>query len=49
MSSQGIDQLAIPGTRLGLFAQVAAVAAVVAAALPARRAARQDVLQAISS
>ncbi len=49
MSSEGIDHLAIPGTRLVVVAVVAAVAAIVAAALPARRAARLDVLDAISS
>jgi putative ABC transport system permease protein len=49
LSSEGIDRLAIPGTRLVIVAVVAAVAAVVAAALPARRAARLDVLDAISS
>ncbi len=49
MSTEGIDHLAIPGTRLVVVAVVAAVAAIVAAALPARRAARLDVLDAISS
>jgi putative ABC transport system permease protein len=48
-SSQGIDQLAIPGLRLVVIGVVAALAAVAAAALPARRAARLDALQAITS
>ncbi len=49
MSSQGIDQLAIPGMRLVVIAVVAGLAAVAAAALPARRAARLDALEAIGS
>jgi putative ABC transport system permease protein len=48
MESQGIDHLAIPGARLVVVALVATVAAVVAAALPARRAARLDVLDSIA-
>jgi putative ABC transport system permease protein len=48
MASDGFDQLAIPVTRLVVVAIVATVAAVVAAALPARRAARLDVLQSIA-
>lgn len=47
LASEGIDQLAIPGTRLVLVVVIAALAAVLAAALPARRAARLDVLAAI--
>jgi putative ABC transport system permease protein len=46
--SEGIDQLAIPTQSLASIAVFAAVAAVVAAALPARRAARLDVLEAMS-
>jgi putative ABC transport system permease protein len=49
MDSGGIDHLAIPGMRLVVIALVATVAGVAAAALPARRAARLDVLRAISS
>ena len=48
MGSQGIDQLAIPGPARGHRGR-RGVAAVVAAALPARRAARLDVLEAITS
>jgi putative ABC transport system permease protein len=46
--SQGIRQLDIPVSRLLAIAVFAAVAAVIAATLPARRAARLDVLDAIS-
>jgi putative ABC transport system permease protein len=46
--SEGIDQLAIPTQSLAFIAVFAAAAAVVAAALPARRAARLDVLEAMS-
>jgi putative ABC transport system permease protein len=49
MADQGIDHVAVPGVRLVVIAVVAALAAVVAAALPARRAARLDVLGAIAS
>lgn len=49
MGSQGIDHLAVPGARLVVVAVVAGFAAVVAAALPARRAARLDALEAITS
>ena len=48
MASQGLGEMAVPVTRLGIVVIVAALAAVVAAALPARRAARLDVLQAIA-
>jgi putative ABC transport system permease protein len=44
---QGINQLTIPVGQFALIVTFAAVAAVVAAALPARRAARLDVLEAI--
>jgi putative ABC transport system permease protein len=49
MAGQGIDQVAIPGARLVVVVVVAALAAVAAAALPARRAARLDVLQSIQA
>jgi putative ABC transport system permease protein len=49
LADQGIDRVAVPGMRLLVIAVVAAAAAVVAAALPARRAARLDVLEAVSS
>lgn len=43
----GLDTLAVPYLQLAVIVAIAAVAGVVAAALPARRAARMDVLQAI--
>ncbi len=46
---QGITELSFPYARIVIFVILAAVAGVVAAALPARRAARLDVLQAISA
>jgi putative ABC transport system permease protein len=46
--SQGIRQLSIPVSELAAIAVVAGLAAVIAAALPARRAAKLDVLKAIS-
>jgi putative ABC transport system permease protein len=49
LHDQGITVLAIPYGRLGLFIVAAAVTGVLAAVLPARRAARLDVLTAISS
>jgi putative ABC transport system permease protein len=49
LGDQGIDRLAVPGLRLVVIAVTATGAAVVAAALPARRAARMDVLDAIST
>ncbi|MGZ4688367.1 MAG: ABC transporter permease [Acidimicrobiia bacterium] len=48
MKDKGIDTLTIPTAQLVWVVVVTAVAAVVAAALPARRAARMDVLEAIS-
>ncbi|MGZ7035934.1 MAG: ABC transporter permease, partial [Ilumatobacteraceae bacterium] len=45
---QGINQMTIPVGQLALIVTFAAVAAVFAAALPARRAARLNVLEAIS-
>jgi putative ABC transport system permease protein len=45
---QGIDQLDIPLSQLVIIAVAAALAAVIAATLPARRAAKLDVLQAIN-
>jgi putative ABC transport system permease protein len=47
-SGQGINQMAVPVTELAVIVTLAAVAAVVAAALPARRAAKLDVLESIS-
>jgi putative ABC transport system permease protein len=49
LGSQGIDQLAIPAARVAVVVVAGAIAAVLAAALPARRAARADVLQSISA
>lgn len=47
-ADDGITDLAIPVGSLGVFVLVSAVVGVLAAVLPARRAARLDVLQAIS-
>jgi putative ABC transport system permease protein len=49
VADQGIDVLSIPWWQLLLFVLLAALAGVLAAVLPARRAARLDVLQAIQS
>jgi putative ABC transport system permease protein len=49
MKNKGFNTFAVPLEQLGLIVLAAAVAAVVAAALPARRAARLDVLEAISN
>ncbi|MEO6604389.1 MAG: FtsX-like permease family protein [Aeromicrobium sp.] len=46
---QGVTELAIPWVRIVIFVAVAGVVGVIAAALPARRAARLDVLRAITS
>ena len=49
IADQGIDVLSIPWLRLALFVLLAALAGVLAAVLPARRAARLDVLEAIGT
>jgi putative ABC transport system permease protein len=49
LRNQGFNTFTLPVQQLGMIVLVAAFAAVVAAALPARRAARLDVLRAISS
>ncbi len=49
LSSQGITELAIPGGRLVVYVIVAGFAGVIAAILPARRAARLDVLAAVTN
>lgn len=49
LADQGISVLRFPVSRLVLFLIAAALAGVLAALLPARRAARLDVLQAIST
>lgn len=49
VADQGVTDLAVPWTRLVVFVVVAILVGVVAAVVPARRAARLDVLHAISS
>ena len=49
LEEEGLTELAIPWPLLAGFLVLAAVAGVLAAALPARRAARQDVLKAIGT
>ncbi len=49
IADQGIDVLSIPWGRLSVFIVVAALVGVLAAVFPARRAARLDVLRAIST
>jgi putative ABC transport system permease protein len=49
ISDEGVDVLAVPGWQLVLFVLLAALAGVLAAVLPARRAARLNVLNAIST
>lgn len=49
IADEGIDVLSIPGRQLAIFVGLAAVVGVLAAVLPARRAARLNVLQAIST
>ncbi|MBC6467880.1 ABC transporter permease [Actinomadura alba] len=49
MADQGVDVLTIPFGRLAGYAVVAAVIGVIAAIWPARRAARMDVLRAITT
>jgi len=49
LADEGITELRFPLVRLGLFVVVAAVVGVLAAVLPARRAARLDVLRAIAT
>ena len=49
IADQGVDVLSIPWVRLVIFVALAAVAGVLAAVLPARRAARLDVLRAIGA
>ena len=48
LHSRGVSTLTVPGGQLLVFVALAALAGVVAAVLPARRAARLDVLHAIS-
>jgi putative ABC transport system permease protein len=49
LENQGFNTFTVPVQQLGVIVVFAAVAAVVAATLPARRAAKLDVLEAISS
>jgi putative ABC transport system permease protein len=49
VADQGITDLAIPWIRLGVFVLVAGLVGVLAAVLPARRAARLNVLRAITT
>jgi putative ABC transport system permease protein len=49
IADRGVDVLAIPWLQLVIFVALAAVAGVLAAVLPARRAARLDVLKAIGT
>src|SRR6478735_3838880 len=49
LAGQGIPLLSIPGLQLGGFVGLAALAGVVAAIIPARRAARMDVLRAVTT
>lgn len=49
LEDQGFNTFAVPAQQLGVIVVFAAVAAVAAAALPARRAARLDVLAAITN
>ncbi len=46
---QGISELAIPWERLGVFVVIAGLVGVLAAVLPARRAANLNVLRAITT
>jgi putative ABC transport system permease protein len=49
LADQGVSQLTLPVGQLGIILGMAALAGVLAATLPARRAARLDVLRAIAS
>ncbi len=49
IADQGVDVLSIPWLQLAVFVALSAVAGVLAAVLPARRAARLDVLRAIGA
>jgi putative ABC transport system permease protein len=49
IADEGVDVLSIPWMQLALFVLLAGLAGVLAAVLPARRAARLDVLTAIGA
>jgi putative ABC transport system permease protein len=48
LADEGIETLTIPWSTLGVVTAIAALAGVVAATMPARRAARLDILRAIA-
>jgi putative ABC transport system permease protein len=48
LADQGVQRLVVPGGQLAVYAVVAVLAGIVAAALPAWRAARLDVLRAVT-
>jgi putative ABC transport system permease protein len=48
LRDEGLTDLSVPVTRLGLYVLVAVLAGVLAAAMPARRASNLDILRAIS-
>ena len=49
LADQGFDEFVVPTTSLAIVTGIAAIAGVAAAVLPARRAARLDVLGAIAT
>ena len=49
MNDEGIDTLTVPGASLAVLTVIAAVAGAMAAVMPARRAARLDVLKALAT
>jgi putative ABC transport system permease protein len=49
LADEGLNTLSLPVTSLAIVVVLAALAGVAAAVLPARRAARLDVLRAVSS
>ena len=49
MADEGIDTLTVPVSNLAVVAGIAAVAGAIAAAMPARRAANLDVLDAVTA
>ena len=49
LHDEGVDQLTFPLTTLGVIVVLAAVAGVAAAIVPARRAAKLDVLRAVGT
>jgi putative ABC transport system permease protein len=49
LTKQGIDRFVLPAGPLGTIALLAALAGIAAALLPARRAARVDILRAVAA